>query len=70
MTLFPIFAFGLVITGIVIKAILNARLMIQADKYTESLRQHHQLKWREFSDHLAPHPVVLEERLRRQSKAS
>jgi hypothetical protein len=27
MTLFPVFAFGLVITGIVIKGILNARLV-------------------------------------------
>lgn len=70
MTLFPIFAFGLVITGIVIKGILNARLMYQAEKQAQTIRQQHQLKWREFSEDVAPNPIYLEQRRRRHSKAS
>jgi hypothetical protein len=70
MTLFPIFAFGLVITGIVIKGILNARLMFQAEIHAQTIRQQHQLKWREHSENLALNPVCLEPRRRRHSKAS
>ena len=70
MTLFPIFAFGLLITGIVIKGILNARLMFQAEKHAQTIRQQHQLKWREYSENVAPDPVYLEQRSRRHSNAS
>lgn len=70
MILFPIFAFGLVITGIVAKGIFNARLMMQAAERAQLIRQQHQLKWRDYSENLANYPIELEQRRRRQYKVS
>jgi hypothetical protein len=45
-------------------------LMFQAEIHAQTIRQQHQLKWREHSENLALNPVYLEPRRRRHSKAS